>query len=154
MKNIDSRKIITAPGFWDDKVTLNNLEKARPIFILETLNTIFKANTLSDVCQLYKNYTDNVPEEIKQHRLEEIMAVQQDISAEINRNKIGQKLKVIIDKKEGDYFVGRTEFDSPEVDPEVLIPTGIKGVKVGNFYNSVIIDSSEFELFGKQIIFI
>lgn len=97
----------------------------------------------------YNNYKDNIPEAVKQYRLEEIMAVQQEISAEINREKIGQKLKVIIDKKEDDYFVGRTEFDSPEVDPEVLIPAETKGIKIGDFYNSEIIGASEFELFGK-----
>ena len=97
----------------------------------------------------HNNYTDNIPEEVKQYRLEEIMAIQQGISSEINQQKIGQTLKVIIDKKEEDYFVGRTEFDSPEVDPEVLIPATTKGVKIGEFYNAEIIDSSEFELFGK-----
>lgn len=97
----------------------------------------------------HNNYTDNIPEEVKQYRMEEIMAIQQGISSEINQQKIGQTLKVIIDKKEDDYFVGRTEFDSPEVDPEVLIPATTKGVKIGEFYNAEIIDSSEFELFGK-----
>lgn len=97
----------------------------------------------------HNNYTDNIPEEVKQYRLEEIMAIQQGISSEMNQQKIGQTLKVIIDKKEDDYFVGRTEFDSPEVDPEVLIPATTKGVKIGEFYNAEIIDSSEFELFGK-----
>ena len=97
----------------------------------------------------HNNYTDNIPEEVKQYRLEEIMAIQQGISAEINRQKTGQTLKVIIDKKEDEYFVGRTEFDSPEVDPEVLIPADAKGVKIGEFYNAEIVDSSEFELFGK-----
>ena len=97
----------------------------------------------------YNNYTDNIPEEVKQYRLEEIMAIQQGISSEINQQKIGQTLKVIIDKKEDDYFVGRTEFDSPEVDPEVLIPATTKRVKIGEFFNAEIIDSSEFELFGK-----
>lgn len=97
----------------------------------------------------HNNYTDNIPEEVKQYRLEEIMAIQQGISSEINQQKIGQTLKVIIDKKEDDYFVGRSEFDSPEVDPEVLIPATTKGVKIGEFYNAEIIDSSEFELFGK-----
>ena len=97
----------------------------------------------------YKKYADNVPEEVKQRRLDEIMAIQQGISAEINRQKIGQTLKVIIDKKEEDYFVGRTEFDSPEVDPEVLIPADTKGIKVGEFYQAKITDAAEFELYGK-----
>ncbi len=97
----------------------------------------------------YKKYADNVAEEVKQHRLNEIMAIQQSISAEINQAKIGQTLKVIIDKKEEDYFVGRTEFDSPEVDPEVLIPADTKTVKVGEFYQAKIVDAAEFELYGK-----
>ncbi len=97
----------------------------------------------------HKNYEDNISDETKQRRLEEIMAIQQGISSEINRQKIGQRLKVMVDKQEGDYFVGRTEFDSPEVDPEVLIPTHAKGVRIGEFYEAEIIDSSEFELFGK-----
>lgn len=100
----------------------------------------------------YKNYTDNIPEEVKQYRFDEIMMIQQGISAEINRQKIGQTLKVIVDREESDYFVGRTEFDSPEVDPEVLIPIDTEGVQVGEFYDVEIVDSTEFELFGKPIL--
>ena len=96
----------------------------------------------------YKNYPNNIPDEVKQERLEEIMAIQQEISSEINRQKVGKTLKVMIDKKEEDYFIGRTEFDSPEVDPEVLIPVGTEEIKVGEFYNVEIVDSSDFELFG------
>ncbi|NLO71239.1 MAG: 30S ribosomal protein S12 methylthiotransferase RimO [Porphyromonadaceae bacterium] len=96
----------------------------------------------------YDNYFDNIPEEVKQRRLEEIMYIQQGISAEINRKKVGQTLKVIIDKQEDDFFVGRTEFDSPEVDPEVLISADTKGVRVGEFYFAEITKSTEFELFG------
>ena len=77
------------------------------------------------------------------------MAIQQKISDEINRKKIGQTLKVIIDRKEDDYFVGRTEFDSPEVDPEVLIPLSTKGVKVGEFYQAKIVDATDFDLYGE-----
>lgn len=94
----------------------------------------------------YKNYEDDIAEEVKQYRLEEIMALQQVIAAEHNRGKIGQSLKVIVDKREGDYFVGRTAFDSPEVDPEVLIPVKSKGVKVGDFYHARIVDASDFDL--------
>lgn len=96
----------------------------------------------------YKNYPNNIPDQVKQERLEEIMAIQQEISSEINRQKVGKTLKVMIDKKEEDYFIGRTEFDSPEVDPEVLIPVGTEEIKVGEFYNVEIVDSSDFELFG------
>lgn len=97
----------------------------------------------------YKNQIDNVPEEVKQTRLSELMNIQQKIASDINSAKIGQTLKVIVDRIEGDYFVGRTEFDSPEVDPEVLIPVDTEGVKVGEFYLANIVDATDFELFGR-----
>lgn len=97
----------------------------------------------------HKNYTDNISDEIKQQRLGELMDIQQRIAAEINAAKTGSILKVIIDRKEGDYFIGRTEFDSPEVDPEVMIPADTKGVKVGEFYQATIVDATDFELFGE-----
>ncbi len=97
----------------------------------------------------YETYEDNIPEEVKQERLNEIMALQQTISAEINQAKIGTMLKVIIDRVEGENFVGRTEFDSPEVDPEVLIPLSTEGVKIGEFYKTKIMDASEFDLYGR-----
>ncbi|MDX9747469.1 MAG: 30S ribosomal protein S12 methylthiotransferase RimO [Paludibacter sp.] len=94
----------------------------------------------------YKHYQDNIPEEVKQARLDEIMRVQQGIAAEINASKIGSTLKVMVDRLENDYFVGRTEFDSPEVDPEVLIPVETPGVRVGEFYDAYIADATDFEL--------
>ena len=97
----------------------------------------------------HKNYTDNIPDETKQQRLGELMDIQQRIAAEINAAKTGSILKVIIDRKEGDYFIGRTEFDSPEVDPEVMIPADTKGVRVGEFYQATIVDATDFELFGE-----
>lgn len=97
----------------------------------------------------YENYEDDIPEEIKQQRLDTIMTVQQEISAEINNEKIGRKMKVIVDRMEQDYFIGRTEYDSPEVDPEVLIPLATKGVKVGEFYLAEITDASDFDLYAK-----
>ena len=97
----------------------------------------------------YEKYEDNIPEEVKQERLNDIMALQQNISAELNQNKVGQKLKVMIDRLEGDNFVGRSEFDSPEVDPEVLIPADTKGVKIGEFYTAEIVSAAEFDLYGK-----
>ena len=96
----------------------------------------------------YKTYKDDSPEEIKQQRVNEIMSIQQSISAEINQAKIGQTLKVIIDRVEDEYFVGRTEFDSPEVDPEVLIPITTKGVEKGQFYQAKIVDATDFDLYG------
>lgn len=97
----------------------------------------------------YKTYEDNIPEDVKQERLNDIMALQQTISSEINQAKIGTKMKVIIDRKEGDNYIGRTEFDSPEVDPEVLIPLTTKGVSIGAFYDAEIIDASEFDLYAR-----
>jgi ribosomal protein S12 methylthiotransferase len=97
----------------------------------------------------FKHYQDDIPEEIKQRRMDEVMAVQQEISAEINRQKVGTSMQVLIDRKEADYYIGRTAFDSPEVDPEVLIPSTTKGVKVGDFYQAEIVDAAEFDLYGK-----
>ncbi len=97
-------------------------------------------------------YEDNVPAEIKQARADEIMAIQQVIAAEINAAKIGQTMKVVIDRLEGDYFIGRTEFDSPEVDGEVLIPATVKPLNLGTYYYSVkITGAEEFDLFGEVV---
>lgn len=97
----------------------------------------------------YEAYEDNIPEEVKQERLNDIMALQQSISAEINQKKVGQQLKVMIDRTEGDNFVGRTEFDSPEVDPEVLIPANTQGVKIGEFYFAKVTDATDFDLYAQ-----
>lgn len=97
------------------------------------------------------NYEDDVPVDIKNERLDRLMALQQEISAEIEAAKVGQVLKVIIDRKEGDYYIGRTEFSSPEVDPEVLIPAEEKRLQVGRFYDVKITDSEEFDLYGTTI---
>ena len=96
-----------------------------------------------------ENYEDDVPEEVKQKRLDELMALQQEISAELSHKKIGQTLKVIIDRKEGEYYIGRTEFDSPEVDPEVLIKYDGRKLKEGGFYNVTIEDADDFDLYGR-----
>jgi ribosomal protein S12 methylthiotransferase len=77
------------------------------------------------------------------------MALQQKVSSVVGTSKIGKKLKVIIDRAEDDYYIGRTEFDSPEVDPEVLIPINTPNVKVGDYYHAEIIDANDFDLFGK-----
>ena len=97
------------------------------------------------------NYEDDVPAEVKQRRLDELMILQQEISAEVEAEKVGKILKVIIDRKEGDYYVGRTEFCSPEVDPEVLIKAGEKRLRVGCFYNVKITQSEEFDLYGEVV---
>ena len=95
-------------------------------------------------------YTDDVPENIKEKRAEEIMNIQQNISAQINSKKIGKIFKVIIDKIENNYFIGRTEYDSADVDNEVIIKTN-KKLKIGNFYNIRITESSDFDLIGDVV---
>jgi ribosomal protein S12 methylthiotransferase len=97
------------------------------------------------------NYVDEIPDEVKSERVSEIMALQQEISLELNEKMAGSKLKVIIDRREGEYFVGRTEFDSPEVDQEVLIPAEYN-LKPGSFYQVEITQSTDFDLFGKVVI--
>jgi len=94
---------------------------------------------------------DDVPEEIKQQRANEIMEVQSQISWELNQEKIGKTFRCIIDRKEGNYFVGRTEFDSPDVDNDVLIDASKYYVKIGDFSAITIVDASDFDLYGEPI---
>ena len=94
------------------------------------------------------HYEDNVSPETKQVRLDEIMALQQEISSEIAASKVGKVFKTIIDRKEGEFYIGRTEYSSPEVDPEVLIPVGEKRLVKGRFYDVKITGSEEFDLYG------
>lgn len=96
------------------------------------------------------HYDDDVPDDVKQARLDKLMRVQQNISAEIEAAKIGQTLRTIIDRQEGDWYVGRTEYCSPEVDPEVLIPAD-QELAIGQFYNVYITDAEEFDLYGKIV---
>lgn len=97
------------------------------------------------------NYDDNISQEVKQARLDELMAIQQEISSELSAAKIGRQMKVIIDRVEGDYYIGRTEFDSPEVDPEVLIERNGEQLIIGNFYQVEIVNSDDFDLYGRII---
>jgi len=124
-------------------------------------------NELSDFVQEYKfdrlgvftysaeedtfadTLNDDVPQSLKQQRADEIMEIQEKISLELNNQKIGKTFKVLIDREEGDYFIGRTEFDSPEVDNEVLIKKDYSEIIPGNFYNVKIIKADFFDLFGK-----
>ena len=99
-----------------------------------------------------QHYDDDVPEEVKQRRLDQLMRIQQHISEELEAEKVDKTLKVIIDRQEGDYYIGRTEFCSPEVDPEVLIPVAERELTVGTFYDVLITDSEEFDLYGTTII--
>jgi len=96
-----------------------------------------------------EHYEDIIPQEVKEARAGELMEIQEGIAAEINALKIGQVMRVVIDRKEGDFFVGRTEYDSPEVDGEVLIKD--KGLKIGNFYNIKITGAEEFDLYGEKV---
>ena len=95
------------------------------------------------------HYEDDVPEEVKQRRLDELMALQQEISTEVEAAKVGKTFEVVIDRKEGEYYVGRTEACSPDVDPEVLIPVAKKTLKTGHFYQVTMTDSDEFDLYGE-----
>lgn len=108
------------------------------------------AFTYSDEDGTYSNvhYNDDVPSEVKDKRLDKIMDLQSFISEEINANKVGKVLKTIIDRKEGDFYVGRTQFDSPEVDPEVLVKSDTKLV-AGNFYDVKITGAETYDLYGE-----
>jgi len=92
---------------------------------------------------------DNVPEEVKQTRLEQIMSVQQEVSLEKNTNRIGKVFNTMIDRKEGEYYIGRTEFDSPEVDNEMIIDPEGKELQIGKFYPVMVSKADFFDLFGK-----
>ena len=98
------------------------------------------------------HYEDDVPEDVKEARLSKLMRIQQNISAELEEEKVGKVMRVIIDRNEGDYYIGRTEYCSPEVDPEVLIPIHEAKLEVGQFYDVLITDSEAFDLYGTTII--
>ena len=97
------------------------------------------------------NYKDRISKKKKQERLDALMTVQQRISTNLNYEKVGRVLKIIIDRIEGDYYVGRTEFDSPEVDTEVLVNIVDGKLNIGSFYNVEITDAAEFDLMGKVV---
>jgi ribosomal protein S12 methylthiotransferase len=94
---------------------------------------------------------DDVPEEIKIDRANQIMEIQSQISWELNQQKIGQEFKVVIDRKEGNYFIGRTEYDSPDVDNEVLIDATQTYLKTGEFTTVKIIEAEDFDLYGEMV---
>ena len=97
------------------------------------------------------NYRDSVSNKKKQERLDRLMAVQQRISSRLNDEKVGQELRCVIDRVEGDYYVGRTEFDSPDVDTEVLVNVNEGTLEIGHFYNVRITDATEFDLMGSVV---
>lgn len=98
-----------------------------------------------------EHYQDDVPKDVKQRRLDELMAIQQRMAIELNGKKVGQTMQVIIDRVEGDFYIGRTEFDSPEVDPEVLIHKSEGVLEIGSFYEVQITDAEEFDLYAKIV---
>lgn len=98
----------------------------------------------------YKEYVDELSDEVKESRVAELMDIQQNISLELNDRAVDKIFKVIIDRKEGEFFIGRTEFDSPEIDQEVLIPVE-HNLKPGSFYNILITKSTEFDLYGEPV---
>lgn len=97
------------------------------------------------------NLVDDVPEEVKNRRVEELMEIQSQISWELNQEKVGKQFRVLIDRKEGNYFVGRTEFDSPDVDNEVLIPAHDVYLPIGEFVQVEIESAEEFDLYAKLV---
>ena len=94
---------------------------------------------------------DNIPEEVKQRRAAEIMEIQSQISWELNQAKVGKTFRCLIDRKEGQYFVGRTEYDSPDVDNEVLIDAAKHYVKIGDFADILITEATDFDLYGEPV---
>jgi ribosomal protein S12 methylthiotransferase len=95
---------------------------------------------------------DDVPADIKQERADELMDLQQGISHELNQRKVGHTYKVLFDRQEGGYFIGRTEADSPEVDNEVLVPVSASAfVRLGDFANVRVLRAEEFDLFGEIV---
>ncbi len=96
-------------------------------------------------------YTDDIPQEVKDGRLSRLMRLQQNISAEVQEDKVGQEMKVIIDRREGEWYIGRTEYDSPEVDPEVLLPATDAALTPGTFYNVRITRADDFDLYAELL---
>ena len=98
-----------------------------------------------------RQFTDDVPQDVKQRRLSILMSLQQEISASVQAEKVGRTMRVIIDRQEGDYYIGRTEYCSPEVDPEVLIPVKEQPLEIGRFYQVRMVDSDDFDLYGSIV---
>lgn len=98
----------------------------------------------------YQHYKDEIPQEVKQDRLDYLMRVQEGISADVNASKVGQTFRVIVDREEEDFYVGRTQYDSPEVDPEILISKDTP-LSPGRFYQVKVIDAQAFDLYGKVL---
>lgn len=124
---------------------------------LKKFITVFRFNRLGvfaysheEDTYSWKNYSDDIPAEIRDERVNELMEIQQGISLELNQSLINREFKVLIDRREGDFFIGRTEYDSPEVDQEVLIPADYE-LSPGMFYNILITQVTEFDLYGQPV---
>ena len=119
----------------------------------EKIPCLFPDEVIQDVKSFIRHLVnllkDDVPEEVKQERADRIMMLQQEISNQLNKEKVGQTFKTIIDRKEGDYYIGRTEYDSPEVDNEVLIPADAAELSIGSFYPITITKAEFFDLYGQ-----
>ena len=116
----------------------------------ETVSPILPGGIKNYLIDIDGTICDDVPNEVKQERVDRIMQLQQEISLVLNREKIGKEFKVLIDEEEDDFYIGRTEYDSPEVDNSVLIPN--KGnLRVGEFCTIRITDAQEFDLFGEIV---
>lgn len=96
-------------------------------------------------------YTDDIPQEVKEERLSRLMLLQQKISSEIQESKVGLEMKVIVDRREGEWYIGRSEYDSPEVDPEVLVPVVTGTLVPGKFYNVRITKADDFDLYAETV---
>lgn len=94
---------------------------------------------------------DNIPQEVKEERAAIVMEIQQEISTQINKTRVGKTLKVLFDRKEGGYYIGRTEFDSPEVDNEVLVDAKTNFVRIGDFAQVLIESAEDFDLYGRVV---
>ena len=99
----------------------------------------------------YQHYKDEIPQEVKQDRLDYLMRVQEGISADVNASKVGQTFRVIVDREEEDFYVGRTQYDSPEVDQEILIPAAERRLLRGHFYEIRIDGAADYDLYGKAV---
>ena len=135
------------PG--ETKSDFNELKKFISDFRFDRLGVF--AYSHEEDTYAFNNYKDDVPQSVKKARVSELMEIQQNISMELNARKTGDVFKVIIDRREGDYFIGRTEADSPEVDQEILIPSEYQ-LNIGQFYDIKITQTSEFDLTGKPLL--
>ena len=134
------------PG--ETKSDFNELKKFISDFRFDRLGVF--AYSHEEDTYAFNNYKDDVPQSVKEARVSELMEIQQNISMELNAMKTGKVFKVIVDRREGDYFIGRTESDSPEVDQEILIPSEYQ-LNIGQFYDIKITQASEFDLTGNPV---